>query len=51
MYGQVLEETPPKKYVKTLQELNQKLYNDNRVDICMLPLGDGMTLARKKEII
>ena len=27
MYGQVLEDTPPKKYVKTLQELNQKLYH------------------------
>jgi len=31
-----------------LQALNQKLRNDRRVDIAMLPIGDGLTLARKK---
>jgi predicted O-methyltransferase YrrM len=31
-----------------LRALNLKLRNDARVEICMLPLGDGLTLVRKK---
>ena len=33
---------------RALQALNDKLRNDRRVDIAMLPIGDGLTLARKK---
>jgi predicted O-methyltransferase YrrM len=33
---------------KTLRELNQKIYHDERVMISMLPVGDGVTLALKK---
>lgn len=49
MYGQVLEQSPQKKYVMVLQQLNTLIQNDDRVDICMLPIGDGLTLARKKD--
>lgn len=31
-----------------LQALNQKLRDDSRVDISLLPIGDGLTLARKR---
>jgi len=31
-----------------LQALNRKIHGDERVDIAMLPLGDGVTLARKR---
>lgn len=31
-----------------LQALNDKLHRDERVDISMLPIGDGLTLARKR---
>ena len=31
-----------------LQALNSKLHRDERVDISMLPIGDGLTLARKR---
>ncbi len=31
-----------------LQALNQKLHRDERVDLSLLPIGDGLTLARKR---
>jgi caffeoyl-CoA O-methyltransferase len=31
-----------------LRALNDKIANDDRVDASMLPLGDGLTLARKR---
>ena len=31
-----------------LQALNAKIHGDERVDIAMLPIGDGVTLARKR---
>src|SRR5690349_7051084 len=35
---------------RALQALNDKLRTDRRVDIAMLPIGDGLTLARKKPV-
>jgi predicted O-methyltransferase YrrM len=32
----------------SLQALNIKLHGDERVDISLLPIGDGLTLARKR---
>jgi len=33
---------------KALQALNDKLHRDERVDLSLLPIGDGLTLARKR---
>ena len=33
---------------RALQALNRKLHDDERVDVAMLPIGDGVTLARKR---
>jgi predicted O-methyltransferase YrrM len=31
-----------------LQQLNTKLHRDARIDLALLPIGDGLTLARKR---
>jgi len=33
---------------RALQALNDKLRGDERVDLCLLPFSDGVTLARKR---
>jgi predicted O-methyltransferase YrrM len=33
---------------RALQVLNDKLHRDERIDLSMLPLGDGVSLARKR---
>ncbi len=31
-----------------LQRFNRKLHRDDRIDLALLPIGDGLTLARKR---
>ena len=35
---------------RSLRALNRKLHRDQRVDISLLPIGDGLTLVRKKNV-
>jgi predicted O-methyltransferase YrrM len=48
--GRVAEPVDAQKDPDTaaLQALNLKLRDDSRIDVSLLPIGDGMTLARKR---
>ncbi|CAK0785680.1 hypothetical protein CVIRNUC_008891 [Coccomyxa viridis] len=47
-HGRVLEENPSTEDTKAIKAINDKIFKDDRVDICMLQVSDGVTLARKK---
>ena len=46
--GRVLEENPESADTRAIQALNRALKEDARVDLSLLPLGDGLTLCRKR---
>ena len=46
--GDVADPSNTKPDTVALRELNDALHRDERVDIALLPLGDGVTLARKR---
>ena len=45
--GRVADESILDPDTTALRELNELIYRDLRVDVTMLPTGDGLTLARK----
>lgn len=46
--GSVADETITDESTVTIRQLNTMLLNDKRVTLSMLPLGDGLTLVRKR---
>jgi predicted O-methyltransferase YrrM len=36
------------KRTQAIKQLNQQIYHDDRVQISLIPIGDGLTIARKK---
>jgi predicted O-methyltransferase YrrM len=46
--GRVLEANPESEDTRAIQALNRALKDDSRVDLSLLPLGDGLTLCRKR---
>lgn len=46
--GRVLEANPESADTRAIQALNLALKDDVRVDLSLLPLGDGLTLCRKR---
>lgn len=46
-HGDVVDETNQIKSTRALREFNQAIAQDPRIEMCMLPLGDGMTFIRK----
>jgi caffeoyl-CoA O-methyltransferase len=46
--GQVADLTVQDESTVAIRTLNAKLHGDSRIDLCMLPIGDGLTLVRKR---
>ncbi len=46
--GKVADPADQRPDTVALRKFNEYLHRDDRVDISMLPLGDGLTLARKR---
>jgi predicted O-methyltransferase YrrM len=46
-YGRVADLSVTDKRTTILRELNTKIHQDPRVELVILPIGDGLTLARK----
>jgi hypothetical protein len=44
--GEVLDPGPEDEDTRALQALNRKLANDDRISVCLLPIADGVMLAR-----
>ena len=46
--GAVADPNDRERQTEALRELNAKLHRDERISLSMLPIGDGLTLARKR---
>ncbi|WP_372876083.1 O-methyltransferase [Pseudomonas sp.] len=46
--GRVLEQNPDSADTRAIQALNLALKGDQRLDLSLLPLGDGLSLCRKR---
>lgn len=46
--GSVIDPADQDEDTVAIRALNEKLHRDERVDLSLLPLGDGLTLARKR---
>jgi len=47
-WGNVADESFTDKDTNIVRELNRTIYEDDEVELSMLPIGDGLTLIRKK---
>lgn len=46
--GKVIDPTAEDDEVAAIRALNAKLHLDDRIELCLLPLSDGVTLVRKR---
>ncbi len=47
-HGKVLDYSVQDEDTKAIRALNEKLHSDERIWLCLVPVGDGMTLACKR---
>lgn len=47
-YGKVADDADTSQQTCAIRQLNDYIYQDERVDMSMLPIGDGLTLAIKR---
>ena len=50
LFGRVANDEDNSPEVVEIRELNSLLLRDDRIDLSVLPMADGITLARKREI-
>jgi len=48
-HGRVIDPADQEPDTEAIRSFNQKLKRDQRVDISLVPIGDGLTLARKRD--
>ena len=46
--GSLVDHSQQDEDTNALRALNQQLHKDDRIDLSMVPIGDGLTLARKR---
>ena len=46
--GAVTDENDQTRETVAIREFNKLIHQDLRVDISLIPIGDGLTLARKR---
>ncbi|HET7306828.1 MAG TPA: class I SAM-dependent methyltransferase [Gammaproteobacteria bacterium] len=46
--GRVADSADDDEDTVAIREFNDKLYGDERIDLSLVPIGDGLTLARKR---
>ena len=46
--GQVADSSNHDVDTEALRTFNAALSSDQRIDLCMVPIGDGLTVARKR---
>ncbi len=49
-YGRVADAADVSESTTVIRNLNRFIHQDQRVDMCMLPIGDGLTLAYKRNM-
>jgi predicted O-methyltransferase YrrM len=48
-YGRVVDPAMDEdRTTQSIKQINQQIYHDDRVQISLIPIGDGLTIARKK---
>ncbi len=47
--GRVVDPDDQNEHVVAIRQLNRRLHTDARVDLSLVPIGDGLTLLRKRE--
>ena len=46
--GRVIDPAEDDEGTRAIMALNEAIFRDDRVDVCMIPIADGVTLARKR---
>lgn len=46
--GSLMDESKQDDSTNAIRAFNQKIHKDDRVDVSLVPIGDGLTLARKR---